>query len=76
MNVGIQPTFSIDSNIYFKFNLFKVNIPTDKMVAPATEPSQSLQPNVFKDTYVKSVIKKIANINTPNAKHPKMFANI
>ena len=41
------------------------------MVAPATEPSQSLQPNVFKDASVKSVIKKIANINTPNAKHPQ-----
>ncbi len=46
------------------------------MVAPATEPSQYLQPNVFKDASVKSVIKKIANINTPNAKHPQKCLQI
>lgn len=41
------------------------------MAAPTTEPSQSLQPNVFKGVSVKSIIKKIANINIPNAKHPQ-----
>lgn len=44
------------------------------MAAPTTEPNQSLQPEAIKGASVKSIIKKLANINTPNAKHPKNFS--
>lgn len=41
------------------------------MVAPNAKPSQSLHSNVFKGVSVRSISKKIVNINNRNAKHSK-----
>lgn len=45
------------------------------MAAPTAEPIQSLKLNVFKGVSVRSIIKKIAKINIPNAKPPQNVCN-